>query len=116
MSVDGSLKIKFENMSICDFWIAARKEFKELMTLSFHTSCRSHQRICVSKASLYWHRSKRNTGNASQTEMNRRELRQGTAVKAVQGHNDAICRKLLHFAHRSSELRFYIPPRPQSYD
>jgi hypothetical protein len=31
MSVDGSLKIKFENMSICDFWIAARKEFKELI-------------------------------------------------------------------------------------
>jgi hypothetical protein len=30
MSVDGSLKIKFENMSICDFWIVVRKEFKEL--------------------------------------------------------------------------------------
>jgi hypothetical protein len=30
MSLDGSLTIKFENMSICDFWIAGRKEFKEL--------------------------------------------------------------------------------------
>jgi hypothetical protein len=30
MTVDGSLKIKFENMSICDFWFAARKEFKKL--------------------------------------------------------------------------------------
>jgi hypothetical protein len=30
MSVDGSLKIKFENLSICDFWIYARKEYKEL--------------------------------------------------------------------------------------
>jgi hypothetical protein len=30
MSVDVSLKIKFENMLICDFWFAARKEFKEL--------------------------------------------------------------------------------------
>jgi hypothetical protein len=30
MSVHGSLKIKFENLSICDFWIYARKEYKEL--------------------------------------------------------------------------------------
>jgi hypothetical protein len=30
MSVDGSLKIKVENLSICDFWIYARKEYKEL--------------------------------------------------------------------------------------
>jgi hypothetical protein len=28
MTVDGSLKIKFENMSIRDFWFVARKEFK----------------------------------------------------------------------------------------
>jgi hypothetical protein len=30
ISVEGSLKIKFENMSICDIWIAAHREFKEL--------------------------------------------------------------------------------------
>jgi hypothetical protein len=30
MSIDGSLKIKFENFSICDFWIYAHKEYKEL--------------------------------------------------------------------------------------
>jgi hypothetical protein len=30
MSIDGLLKITFENMSICGSWIAAHKEFKEL--------------------------------------------------------------------------------------
>jgi hypothetical protein len=29
MLVDDSLKIKFENMLICDFWIPACREFKE---------------------------------------------------------------------------------------
>lgn len=63
MSVNGSLKIKFGNTSICDFWIAGIKELKEV-TLPFHTSCLSHQRTCVSKASLPCHKSKRNTGTA----------------------------------------------------
>jgi hypothetical protein len=30
MSVDGSLKIKFEDLWICDFWIYAHKEYYEL--------------------------------------------------------------------------------------
>jgi hypothetical protein len=30
VSIDSSLKIKFENILICDFWTAAREEFKEL--------------------------------------------------------------------------------------
>jgi hypothetical protein len=34
------------------------------VTLPFHTSCHSHQRICVSKASPHWHQSKRNAGTA----------------------------------------------------
>jgi hypothetical protein len=34
ISIDGSLKIKFENMSICDFWFDARKEFKELSDIA----------------------------------------------------------------------------------
>jgi hypothetical protein len=30
MSIDGLLKIKLKNISICNFWFAAHKEFSEL--------------------------------------------------------------------------------------
>ncbi|GFG36757.1 hypothetical protein Cfor_09459 [Coptotermes formosanus] len=62
MSVDGSLKIKFENKSICDFWIAARKEFKELTDAAIpHLQPFPSTYLCEQRFSALT-QSKRNTG------------------------------------------------------